>query len=250
MSPPSGPACRRIRSQAARGSPRQNRARRCHARPGPSAAARAAGTRRSNSASHWSGSAGSRGRCGPARAQNAPGHHRSRPGSDRTRSASVPARASRSRPPSTPAGPAGNRGLCPAPTRARRRPRPPRVPDPRTQVGEHLVAHPDIELLRPEGSHPASFAWRRRQRATAAAAWRGGRQGQHRPSTPRGNDRKQSGPTGRNRQRREPSSSLAQPPTADGSAREFAAQRPDISPSAAAGPSPCAGSGWCPRRSG
>src|SRR5690348_2649407 len=38
------------------------------------------------------------------------------------------------------------------------RPRPPRVSDPRTQVGEDLVAHPDTELLRPEGCHPASLA--------------------------------------------------------------------------------------------
>src|SRR3984885_5902300 len=49
--------------------------------------------------------------------------------------------------------------VCALPPRsARRRPRPPRVQDPRTQVGEHLVAHPDIELLCPEGRHPASFA--------------------------------------------------------------------------------------------
>src|SRR5205814_6044398 len=45
------------------------------------------------------------------------------------------------------------------PRRTRRRPRPPRVPDPRTQVREDLVTHSDAELLDPEGSrHPASFA--------------------------------------------------------------------------------------------
>ena len=170
MSPPSGQACPRIRSQAARGSPRQNRARPCHARPGPSAAARAAGTRRSNSASHWSRSAGSRGRRGPARARNAPGRHRSRPGSGGTRSASVPARASRSRPPSIPAGPAGNRGLCPAPRAHPARPWPPRVPDPRAQVAEDLVINPDTELLRPERSHPASFARCQHHRAPAVAS--------------------------------------------------------------------------------
>ena len=38
------------------------------------------------------------------------------------------------------------------------RPRPPRVPDPRTQVSEGLLPHPDTELLCPEGSHPASLA--------------------------------------------------------------------------------------------
>lgn len=68
-----------LRSQAARGSPRQNRARRCHAPPGPSAAAPATGTRRSNSASRWSRSAGFRGRCVPARARNAPRCHRPGP---------------------------------------------------------------------------------------------------------------------------------------------------------------------------
>ena len=61
--------------------------------------------------------------------------------------------------------------VCALPPRsARRRPRPPRVQDPRTQVGEHLVAHPDIELLCPEGSHRASFAWCRRCSATVAAS--------------------------------------------------------------------------------
>ena len=44
------------------------------------------------------------------------------------------------------------------PQRTRRRPWPPRVPDPRTQVVEDLVINPDAELLRPERSHPASFA--------------------------------------------------------------------------------------------
>src|SRR5206468_13006021 len=44
------------------------------------------------------------------------------------------------------------------PPRTRRRPWPPRVPDPRTQVVEDLVINPDTELLRPERSHPASFA--------------------------------------------------------------------------------------------
>ena len=44
------------------------------------------------------------------------------------------------------------------PRRTWPRPRPPRVSDPRTQVGEDLVAHPDTELLRPEGCHPASLA--------------------------------------------------------------------------------------------
>src|SRR6266498_4625955 len=36
------------------------------------------------------------------------------------------------------------------PRRTRRRPRPPRVLDPRAQVSEDLVLHPDTELLRPE----------------------------------------------------------------------------------------------------
>src|SRR5262249_23110876 len=44
------------------------------------------------------------------------------------------------------------------PRRTWPRPRPSRVSDPRTQVGEDLVAHPDTELLRPEGCHPASLA--------------------------------------------------------------------------------------------
>src|ERR1700722_6605274 len=92
--------------------------------------------------------------------------------------------------------------VCALPPRsAGRRPRPPRVQDPRPQVGEHLIAHPDIELLCPEGSHPASLAWRR-QRATAAASPPGGPAArraratvsaparvQPRPSTPHGNDR-------------------------------------------------------------
>src|SRR6266571_6668841 len=43
------------------------------------------------------------------------------------------------------------------PLRAWRRPWPPGVPDPRTQVGQDLVTHADAELLRPEGSHPASL---------------------------------------------------------------------------------------------
>src|ERR1700722_14282782 len=65
--------------------------------------------------------------------------------------------------------------VCALPPRsAGRRPRPPRVQDPRPQVGEYLVAHPDIEPLCPEGSHRASLAWRRRQRATAAASRPGG----------------------------------------------------------------------------
>src|ERR1700729_1564518 len=61
--------------------------------------------------------------------------------------------------------------VCALPPRsAGRRPRPPRVQDPRPQVGEHLVAHPDIELLCPEGSHPASLAWRRLARGTPGSA--------------------------------------------------------------------------------
>src|SRR6185437_12124702 len=51
------------------------------------------------------------------------------------------------------------------PRRTRRRPRPPRVPDPRTQVSEDLLPHPDTELLRPEGSHPASLAPRQHHQA-------------------------------------------------------------------------------------
>src|ERR1700735_1282138 len=92
--------------------------------------------------------------------------------------------------------------VCALPPRsAGRRPRPPRVQDPRPQVGKHLIAPPDIELLCPEGSHPASLAWRR-QRATAAASRPGGAAArraratvsaparvQHRASTPPGNDR-------------------------------------------------------------
>ena len=47
------------------------------------------------------------------------------------------------------------------PRRPRRWPRPPRVADPRPQVGEDLLAHPDTELLCPQGSHPGSLASRR-----------------------------------------------------------------------------------------
>src|SRR5215469_5955022 len=43
------------------------------------------------------------------------------------------------------------------PRRTRRWPRPPRVPDPRTQVGEDLVAQRDTELLRLEVSHCSAF---------------------------------------------------------------------------------------------
>ena len=55
-------------------------------------------------------------------------------------------------------GPAGSKICALLPRRTRRRPRPPRVLDPRAQVSEDLVPHPDTELLRPEDSHPASLA--------------------------------------------------------------------------------------------
>ena len=51
------------------------------------------------------------------------------------------------------------------PRRAWRRPWPPGVPDPRTHVGQDLVTHADAELLRPEGSHPASLAPRQHHQA-------------------------------------------------------------------------------------
>src|SRR5215467_8289294 len=44
------------------------------------------------------------------------------------------------------------------PRRTWPRPRPPRVSDPCTQVGEDLLAYPDAELLRLEGCHSASLA--------------------------------------------------------------------------------------------
>src|SRR5690348_13334757 len=58
------------------------------------------------------------------------------------------------------------------PRRTWPRPRPPRVSDPRTQVGEDLPAHPDTELLRPESCHPASLArYRHLQRPSLAQHW-------------------------------------------------------------------------------
>jgi len=44
------------------------------------------------------------------------------------------------------------------PRRARRRLGPPRILDAGPQVRENLLAHPDCERLRPQGSHPASIA--------------------------------------------------------------------------------------------
>src|SRR6266436_5901168 len=60
------------------------------------------------------------------------------------------------------------------PRRTGRRPRPPRVPDPRTQVGEDLVGQRDSEPLRLEGSHSDSFALDRQYAIPAAASRPGG----------------------------------------------------------------------------
>ena len=71
------------------------------------------------------------------------------------------------------------------PRRTRRRPWPPRVSDPRTQVGEDLVTNLDTESLRPERSHPASFARHQHHGAQRPPAYpHGGRQDQAaRPDT-------------------------------------------------------------------
>ena len=74
------------------------------------------------------------------------------------------------------------------PPRARRRAWPPGVPDPRTQVGQDLVTHADAELLRPEGSHPASLAPRQHHQAPAGsrmpANYPGTATSRARPATP------------------------------------------------------------------
>jgi hypothetical protein len=92
-------------------------------------------------------------------------------------------------------------------------PQPPAAPPPpgAAQKGHGLRA--SRETRPPSTLHSPA-----RVKATPARRPPRGRQGQHRPSTPTGNYRKQPGPTERNRHRRESSSSLAQPPAVGGSA--------------------------------